>query len=62
MIGDDLIGDGLVNIDSALGCHKDAEMNLLFPKTHQWTGRNINHMDLLNHPAVYETIKKWLET
>ncbi len=60
-LSDDLIGDGLVTLDSALGRHKNAELNLLFPKTHQWIGRNMNHMDLLNHPEVYATVKKWLK-
>ena len=61
-LGDDLIGDGLVTLNSALGRHKNPDLNLLFPETHQWIGRNMNHMDLLNHPEVYETIKKWLRT
>jgi len=61
-LSDDLIGDGLVTLSSALGRHKTAELNLLFPETHQWIGRNMNHMDLLNHPEVYEAIKKWLKT
>jgi hypothetical protein len=58
-LGDDLIGDGLVTLDSALGRHKNPDLNLLFPEAHQWIGRNMNHLDLLNHPDVYETIKKW---
>ena len=57
---DDLVGDGLVPISSALGRHKRAELNLSIPETNQWIGRNMNHLDLLNHPEVYETIKKWL--
>ena len=61
-LGDNLIGDGLVTLSSALGRHKNAELNLLFPETHQWVGRNMKHMDLLSHPKVYETIKKWLRT
>jgi len=61
-LGDDLIGDGLVTLRSALGHHKNSELNLLFPEIHQWVGRNMNHMDLLSHSEVYETIKKWLET
>jgi hypothetical protein len=56
-----LMGDGLVTTSSALGRHKNAEFNLSIPPSHQWIGRNMNHMDLLNHPEVYETIKKWLE-
>ncbi len=60
-LGDDLIGDGLVTLSSALGRHKNAELNLLFPETRQWIGRNMSHTDLLNHPEVYEIIKKWLK-
>ena len=61
-LGDDLIGDGLVTLNSALGRHKNPNLNLLFPEAHQWIGRNMNHFDLLNHPDVYETIKNWLKT
>ena len=62
IFGDQLIGDGLVTLNSALGRHKKADLNLLFPEPHQWIGRDMNHMDLLNHPEVYETIKRWLES
>jgi len=60
-LGDQLIGDGLVTLNSALGRHKNTDLNLLFPETHQWIARDMNHMDLLNQPEVYETIKHWLE-
>jgi hypothetical protein len=52
----------LVPVGSALGRHKDADLALLFPESQQWIGRDMSHLDLLNHPKVYETIKKWLET
>jgi hypothetical protein len=61
-LGDQLIGDGLVTLDSALGRHTNADLNLLFPDTHQWIAHDMNHMDLLNQPEVYETIKQWLES
>ena len=61
ILGDQLIGDGLVTLNSALGHHKNADLNLLFPETHQWVARDMNHLDLLNQPEVYETIKQWLE-
>ena len=61
-LGDELIGDGLVTVKSALGRHKNVEWNLSFPEANQWVGRNMNHLDLLNHPEVYETIKSWLKT
>ncbi|RJP78163.1 MAG: hypothetical protein C4522_13365 [Desulfobacteraceae bacterium] len=60
IIGDDLIGDGLVTVNSALGRHH-AQMNLCFPDTHQKVIRGIHHMDLLSHPKVYETVKTWLK-
>ncbi len=62
ILGDKLIGDGLVTLNSALGRHKNADLNLLFPETHQWIARDMNHLDLLNHFEVYETIKHWLES
>ncbi len=61
-LGDELMGDGLVPLNSALGRHKNADLNLLFPGAHQWVARNMNHMDLLNQPEVYETILQWLES
>jgi len=60
-LSDDLVGDGLVPLKSALGQHNNPSMNLSFPETHQWIGRNIKHLDLLNHPDVYERIKRWVE-
>jgi len=60
ILGDQLIGDGLVTLNSALGRHKNADLNLLFPETRQWIARDMNHMDLLNQQEVYETIKQWL--
>lgn len=58
--GDDLIGDGLVPLYSALGKHENPAHTLLIPKEHQQTFRNMQHLDLLNHPEVYAQIKKWL--
>ncbi len=60
-VGDALIGDGLVPLNSALGRHKNPDLNLLFPENQQWIGRNMNHLDLLNHPDVYEIITQWLK-
>lgn len=59
-LDDLLVGDGLVPLNSALGQHKDDELTLLFPKTHQKIVRNVNHVDLLDQSEVYETIKHWL--
>jgi len=59
-LGDELIGDGLVTVNSALGRHKQQDLQLNFPEDHQWIGRNINHMELLSHPEVYKVIKAWV--
>jgi hypothetical protein len=40
-VGDDLIGDGLVPLYSALGRHANAKFALQFPSDHQWIGRNL---------------------
>jgi pimeloyl-ACP methyl ester carboxylesterase len=55
-----LLGDGLVPLASALGQHEDAHMNLAFPKSRQWVGYGMNHMDLLDREEVYERIKRWV--
>ena len=60
-IGGNLLGDGLVTLNSALGRHENADLNLLFPESHQWVGRDMNHLSLLNQPEAYETIKQWLK-
>lgn len=58
--GDDLIGDGLVPLYSALGRHTNPALNLTIPKENQWIGRKLKHLDLLSHKEVYTTIKKWM--
>lgn len=55
-----MLGDGLVPVLSALGQHKDPARSLAFAKSHQWTGHDMNHMDLLNRKIVYRRIRKWL--
>ena len=60
-ISGNLLGDGLVTLNSALGRHENADLNLLFPETNQWVGRDMNHLSLLNQPEVYETINRWLK-
>jgi len=60
--GDGIIGDGLVTLNSALGVHKNPALNLSIPESRQWIGRNMNHMDLLSHPAVYERIISWMKS
>ena len=55
-----LPGDGLVSVDSALGKHARPELTLGFPRTHQWIGLGMNHLDLLSSSAVYRRIRGWL--
>jgi PGAP1-like protein len=53
----ELLGDGLVRLNSALGRHKDPRLTLSFAKSRKWVGYGMNHWDLLSHPAVYEQIR-----
>ena len=53
-------GDGIVPVSSALGRHDDPARSLSFPEDRQWIGYGMNHWDLLNRPAVYQQIARWL--
>jgi len=55
-----LPGDGLVPVNSALGRHHEPGRSLSFAKSRQWIGYGMNHWDLLNRPAVYQQIVRWL--
>ncbi len=55
---DELPGDGLVPVDSALGAHPDPSMDLTLHE--EWVGYDMNHMDLLHRRDVYAQIKQWL--
>lgn len=59
-LSDSLIGDGLVPLNSALGWHQDATLNLSFAPENQWIGYEMNHLDLLNRPEVYQQLLAWL--
>ena len=54
------LGDGLVPLDSALGRHRDPARRLAFAPERQWIGYGMSHMDLLDHPAVYAQLLRWL--
>jgi len=60
-IREQLVGDGLVPVDSALGCSKDAERTLLIPKDRQWLGFETGHLELLGHSGVYARLREWLQ-
>ena len=55
-----ILGDGLVPVQSALGLHDDPARALAIPKSRQWIGYEMNHMDLLDRKDVYARIRKWL--
>lgn len=60
-LGDGIVGDGLVSVDSALGRHNDPKHDLAFPKDRQWISRKTNHLDLLGE-CVYDNIRTWMQT
>ena len=55
-----ILGDGLVPLSSALGQHATVKRSLTFPKSRQWVGYKMNHMDMLDRQNVYRRIRKWL--
>jgi pimeloyl-ACP methyl ester carboxylesterase len=55
----DLLGDLLVPPRSALGDTGDDD-RLAFPPDHVHRIGGLHHLDLLNHPLVYERIHRWL--
>jgi pimeloyl-ACP methyl ester carboxylesterase len=60
-LSDQVLGDGLVPLDSALGKHEDSRFTLHFAPQNQWQGRGINHMQLLSDPLVYHQLQQWLK-
>jgi pimeloyl-ACP methyl ester carboxylesterase len=59
-LSDELLGDGLVPLSSALGQHADPGRALSFPESRQWIGYGMSHFDLLERRDVYEQIHQWL--
>jgi pimeloyl-ACP methyl ester carboxylesterase len=53
------LADGLVPVWSALGEHRDPVRDLGLPPQRRWTGHEMNHWDLLNHPEVYARLAAW---
>lgn len=62
LVADRLIGDGLVPLDSALGRHPDAGRTLSIPKSRQWIGYEMGHLELLGRPEVYSQLEQWLRS
>jgi pimeloyl-ACP methyl ester carboxylesterase len=59
-LGDRLLGDGIVPLESALGHHANPELALTFDPARQWIGYGMNHLDLLNRREVYAQLTRWL--
>ena len=55
-----LVGDGLVSVNSALGKHKNPDLTLPIPKNHTNIHYGLNHFDLLSSKAVYADLHRWL--
>jgi pimeloyl-ACP methyl ester carboxylesterase len=55
----DLLGDLLVHPRSATG-DTGGDDRLAFPPDHVHRLGGLHHFDLLNHPRVYEQLKRWL--
>ena len=60
-VGNIVLGDGLVPVNSALGLHKDKKRDLKIPESRQWLAQGMNHLDLLSSKQVYEKIKAWMQ-
>ena len=55
----DLAGDGLVPVDSALGQHADERLRLQFAATQ--IVRATHHLGLLSSPEVFAQLRDWLQ-
>jgi pimeloyl-ACP methyl ester carboxylesterase len=55
-----LLGDGLVPVASALGQHREPARRLAFARDHQVVVDNTGHLDLLSSPAVFDALRSWL--
>jgi triacylglycerol esterase/lipase EstA (alpha/beta hydrolase family) len=56
-----IIGDGLVTLDSALGQSKNPTRVLSIPSENKWTGYGIGHNEMLCHLEVFEQLTTWLQ-
>ena len=54
------IGDGLVQMNSALGRHKDKNKCLNFLIANTFIAYETNHLDLLTNETVYQQLTKWI--
>ncbi len=54
------VGDGLVDVYSALGQQEGAGRNLDFEEENTWVAYETTHFELLSAAAVYERVLAWL--
>jgi pimeloyl-ACP methyl ester carboxylesterase len=59
-LAEQLLGDGLVPLSSALGRSRSVRRNLAFAASQQWVGYGMHHLDLLDSKEVYARIRGWL--
>lgn len=52
-----VLGDGLVQLNSAFGEHEDEGFNLAFPEEHRLHIGGLNHFDLMSYSEVYDFIR-----
>ncbi|MEO7793611.1 MAG: alpha/beta hydrolase, partial [Thermoanaerobaculia bacterium] len=57
-----VLGDGLVPLASALGKDPDSSRALAMPEERCLIVHGIGHLDLLDHPVVYDQLSRWLAT
>ena len=55
-----LLGDGLVDVNSALGRHPDPTRDLGIPTEQSWVAHGVGHLDLLGDADVEARLEKWL--
>jgi hypothetical protein len=60
VLGDRLVGDGLVPVDSALGRHVDPGLSLRFPGAARHVETGTSHVGLLRSPGVARQVVGWL--
>ncbi len=58
---DRLLGDGLVPLASALGHDPGGTRDLAIPKSRQWIGYGMHHLDLLDRREIYARLRCWLK-
>lgn len=56
----EIVGDGMVNLSSALGEHSNRLYNLQFPENQKFISYNTGHIELLYNQTIYAKIKEFL--